>query len=292
MEDNKSQSQSQRLVERLIYNMLVLLNENGGELRSSEVEQQISERLSFDEWESQAYENGGSRWRSYLHFYSIDCVKAGFLIKNKGVWYLTDSGREALQTMNEGQIRTAAHQAYREWKKSQDKKLECEDGESTNVSFFDEIKTKSDEDLMGFLQSRNPYEFQDLVAALFRAMGYYTPFIAPRGRDGGVDIIAYSDPLGATKPILKVQVKHYSPNNPVPVEVIRNIIAVANADVPIVVTSGRFTDTAKQEARYHNVRLIDGAEFTNLWIEYYSKIPEDDKSKMPIEPVYFIKRNE
>ena len=40
---------------------------------------------------------------------------------------------------------------------------------------------------------KNPYEFQDLVAALLRAMGYYTPFIAPKGKDGGVDIIAYRD---------------------------------------------------------------------------------------------------
>ena len=27
---------------------------------------------------------------------------------------------------------------------------------------------------------------------------YYTPFIAPKGKDGGVDIIAYRDPLGTT----------------------------------------------------------------------------------------------
>lgn len=45
---------------------------------------------------------------------------------------------------------------------------------------------------------KEPYEFQDLVAALLRAMGYYTPFIAPKGKDGGVDIIAYRDPLGTT----------------------------------------------------------------------------------------------
>lgn len=29
-----------------------------------------------------------------------------------------------------------------------------------------------------------------------RAMDYYTPFIAPKGKDGGIDIIAYLDPLG------------------------------------------------------------------------------------------------
>ena len=27
--------------------------------------------------------------------------------------------------------------------------------------------------------------------------GYYTPFVAPKGKDGGIDLIAYQDPLGA-----------------------------------------------------------------------------------------------
>ncbi len=39
-------------------------------------------------------------------------------------------------------------------------------------------------------------------------MGYHVPFIAPPGRDGGVDAIAYKDPLGTVAPRIKVQVKH------------------------------------------------------------------------------------
>jgi restriction system protein len=39
-------------------------------------------------------------------------------------------------------------------------------------------------------------------------MGYYMPFVAPRGKDGGVDIPAYRDPVGSVPPRLKVQVKH------------------------------------------------------------------------------------
>ena len=123
-------------------------------------------------------------------------------------------------------------------------------------------------------------------------MGYYTPFVAPKGKDGGIDIIAYSDPLGATKPILKVQVKHYNLNNPVAVDVIRSIVGVAKNDVAIVVTSGRFAEPARQEARQFNVRLIDGYEFSELWIKYFNRMSEDDKARMPIEPIYFIKREE
>jgi predicted Mrr-cat superfamily restriction endonuclease len=38
-------------------------------------------------------------------------------------------------------------------------------------------------------------------------MGYHTPFISPKGKDGGIDIIAYQDPLGLKTPRIKVQVK-------------------------------------------------------------------------------------
>ena len=39
-------------------------------------------------------------------------------------------------------------------------------------------------------------------------MGYYTPFVAPQGKDGGIDVIAYRDPLGTVSPRIKIQIKH------------------------------------------------------------------------------------
>jgi len=49
---------------------------------------------------------------------------------------------------------------------------------------------------------------EPLVAALLRGMGYYTPFVAPKGKDGGVDVVAYRDPLGTESPRIQVQIKH------------------------------------------------------------------------------------
>ena len=53
----------------------------------------------------------------------------------------------------------------------------------------------------------DPYEFQELVADLFKAMGYYASWVAPPGKDGGLDIVAYPDPLRTRPPRIKVQVK-------------------------------------------------------------------------------------
>ena len=163
--------------------------------------------------------------------------------------------------------------------------------EVPNAVLLETIKQQANDDQRTYIDQRTPYEFQDMVAALLRAMGYYIPFVAPKGKDGGVDVIAYSDPLGATKPILKVQVKHHKENNTVSVDIVHKILGVAKGDTSIIVTSGRFTEDARITARQNNVRLIDGTEFIALWIEYYTKMSEDDKRLMPIEPVYFIKRD-
>lgn len=294
MEQNKK-GRSKRLATKLMHEVLTLLNENGGEMRSADIETGIEKRLAFDEWESQPYKDGGSRWLSYMHFYSIDFVKAGYIVKNKGRWFLSDEGKAALIKYSAEDLYTAAHQAYLDWSKKQEDvtgTVRADNTDEEDVNRFANIKAQADDDLMDYIQSRTPYEFQDMVAALLRSMGYYTPFVAPKGKDGGIDIIAYSDPLGATKPILKVQVKHYNLNNPVTVDVIRSIVGVAKNDVAIVVTSGRFAEPARQEARQFNVRLIDGYEFSELWIKYFNKMSEDDKARMPIEPIYFIKREE
>ena len=52
MEQDKK-GRSKRLATKLMREVLTLLNENGGEMRSADIETSIAERLSFDEWESQ-----------------------------------------------------------------------------------------------------------------------------------------------------------------------------------------------------------------------------------------------
>jgi restriction system protein len=56
-----------------------------------------------------------------------------------------------------------------------------------------------------YLAEMPPYDFQELVAVLLRAMGYHVSYVSPRGPDQGLDIIAFTDPLGATGPRIKVQ---------------------------------------------------------------------------------------
>ena len=80
---------------------LLVLAENEGVLRSREVLQEVGKRLTLTEYEAERYEKSGYiRWETILHFYSVSCVKAGWVIKNKGVWYLTDEGRKVMNLSN------------------------------------------------------------------------------------------------------------------------------------------------------------------------------------------------
>lgn len=290
-------SKSKNIAARCNFQTLKVLNESEeGYMHRSEIQKRIEEVLHFDEWELYVYPTRNQpRWIVEWHYYSGDLVKASFLIKRQGVWYITPEGRQATKdyTTPDALIKKT-DQAYSEWEK---KKEFDSVSSSTSLDIPKEViledtKQQANDDMRNYLCERTAYEFQDMVASLLRAMGYYTPFVAPKGKDGGVDVIAYKDPLGATKPVLKVQVKHYNANNPVSVDVVHSIMGVAHNDTPVVVTSGVFTSQAVIEARNNNVRLIDGAEFVDLWIEYYGKMSEDDKALMPIEPVYFIKRSE
>ncbi|MFM6007043.1 MAG: restriction endonuclease [Sphaerospermopsis kisseleviana] len=136
----------------------------------------------------------------------------------------------------------------------------------------------------------NPYEFQDLVAALLRGMGYYTPFIAPKGKDGGLDVIAYQDPLGTVSPRIKVQIKHRE--SPATVDEIRQLRGVLqkDGDVGIFVSTGGFTGDAKNETRssHTHIELIDFDRFISLWQQFYEKLPDEDKKRLPLTPIYFL----
>jgi restriction system protein len=142
---------------------------------------------------------------------------------------------------------------------------------------------------------KNPYDFQDLVAALLRAMKYHTPFISPKGKDGGLDIIAYNDPLGATTPRLKIQVKH-RPDSYIPVDDIRSLTGLLNkdGDIGLFVTSGSFSPEAQRSAResHRHIRLLDIDNFIELWQEFYDKLSDDDKNMLPLHSINFLGSND
>jgi restriction system protein len=269
-----------------------ILKKNNGEMPFRDLLKKIEEELVFDDWEKALLEKSGQiRWQSVLGFFSISCTKIGFLTKKSGTWYLTKEGL-CVESKNENDFLELIATKYNGWQKEQDTTgtVDVGGGDDDDEIVFDVIQAKARGEMIEFTNGKNPYEFQDLVAALLRGMGYYTPFVAPKGKDGGVDVVAYNDPLGTVAPRIKVQIKHRE--NTATVKEIRELIGLVNkaGDVGLFVSTGGFTSDAKSEAKSANVHieLMDQEKFIELWQKFYDKLSDIDKSLFPLKPIYFL----
>jgi restriction system protein len=297
-------SPSKSAAAKTIQEAFKVLLEEGGQLPAKDITDKLSQRLQFTDWEKGILEKTGNiRWKSIFQFYTVDCIKAGYLRKDNGIWYVTPEGEEAFKKFGPVEFLESANDAYKKWKiennKIEIKQLNDEPEIVDHIEEIQQINILQLEEqaiagIKDFITQKTAYEFQDLIAALLRSMGYYTPFVAPKGKDGGIDIVAYQDPLGIKIPRLKVQVKHY-PQNPIGPEPIRSLKGLINdEDMGLFVTSGRFTPEAQRFAREANVhiKLVDGEEFISLWRQFYDKMTDEDKIFLPLHPIYFLGSNE
>ena len=185
-------SRSRELASKVIFAALQILKEKGGEAPGRDVLAEVEKRVQFDDWAKATYEKSGYvRWQSMLQFFSIDCIKAGYLIKKKGVWYITPEGENAL-LLGEVGLLNAATAAYRKWKgenqpsAAQEEEGAAEESQQGLEATIHEMEQLAIEGLKKQIGLKNPYEFQDLAAAMLRGMGYYTPFVAPHGKTGAL----------------------------------------------------------------------------------------------------------
>jgi restriction system protein len=259
---------------------------------------QLQDKLVLSAYEAGSYDSGGMRFHKIVRFATVDCVKAGWMLKSKGKWFITTEGEEALRMFGSpDDFYKEATKLYRKWKSEQpiDKDtsevLEPEEAPEKEASItYEQAEEVAWEEIREHLATMNPYEFQDLVADLLEAMGYHSAWVAPKGKDGGIDILVYKDALGATLPRIKVQVKRMQTT--VSVEGLRSFMAVlGDDDVGIFVNLAGFTRDAEIEARTQEKRritLINQELLVDLWIEHYGSLKETARRRLPLKPIYFL----
>jgi restriction system protein len=189
----------------------------------------------------------------------------------------------------------ASASLYRQWRKNQrvtaEEIEEGDEEEAIAATTLEEAQEAAWAGIADYLNSMPPYEFQDLVADLLRAMGYHVAWVAPPGRDEGIDIVAFTDPLGADGPRIKVQVKR-QPSSKTNVDGLRSFMAVlSHNDVGIFVSSAGFTSEAEREARMQDNRritLIDLERLFDMWVEHYAAMPEESSQRLPLRTVHFL----
>jgi restriction system protein len=193
---------------RELFKILIAAQEG---MRAGDALTALSERVVLTPYEADSYDSGGRRFEKIVRFATVDCVKAGWLLKDKGVWTITDEGKKAYAALPDPEaFYRRACKLYAEWKAAQPAAdVPAANGATDEVTeitskavsvTFEEAEEQAWSEISSYLRGMNPYDFQDLVADLLRAMSYHVTWISPPGKDGGLDILAWPDVLGTRLP--------------------------------------------------------------------------------------------
>lgn len=279
-----------------------MLVEHPDGLAAAEVLKAVEQRVPPTPHEQGDFEKhpGDRRYPKTVRFATIGPVKAGWLVKDKGQWSITDEGRTAYSSFSDPEaLQHEWARLYKAWKKAQpetpasDEEDEATPDETATAA-LEEAEEAAWREIREYLGQMPPYDFQDLVAALLRAMAYHVLWVAPPGPDRGIDMVAYTDPLGTTRPRIKVQVKRQVTSK-IDAHGLRAFIGTLGAeDVGIYVSAGGFTSEAERESRSdaRQVTLIDLDRLVELWVQYSSKLDDADRQLLPLKPIYFLTPSE
>ena len=208
---NKPLAPSRALAAKLLFATFKILKDAGGSLAGKEVITIIESSVELTGWDKSVYEKtGNTRWVSILHFFTIDAIKSGFLIKEKGTWTLSNTGNDAIQ-LGEVGLLEACTEGYVKWKLSVPAKQQPEavvakeikdvPSEELLESVIAEINDNLAGEILDIVKSCSPVFFERLVVALLVKMGYGGTLanaarVIGRSGDGGIDGIIDEDRLG------------------------------------------------------------------------------------------------
>jgi len=209
-------------------------------------------------------------------------VEAGWFVKNKERWYISDAGRQACNDIKnvEEIYKTALVLSEEKKQLRADILLTVENAEE-----------KAWQQICWYLNEMNPIEFKYGFAELLKTLNYQLDWIAPPGKNHGyIDLVAYPNPLGSSGPRIKVHIRHHG--QAATVESLRVFMAELNAhDLGIFVCSDGFTDQVLEAAisqELRKIRLISLENFFQLWVQNYSKLSPEARQCFPLKPIYFL----
>ena len=161
---------------------------------------------------------------------------------------------------------------------SDERELDEPDQAQLGDKISDYIKNMSDKN--------DGKDLEEISAALLRGMGYCHVEVRGGSGDGGVDVVAYKDKLGAIPPRVKVQAKHWTAGQAVRTDTVRSLEQnVHEGEIGVVITTSSFTKDARDHANNSNkhLLLIDLDRLVELWVEHYPHMSEKDRKWVPLK---------
>lgn len=270
-----------------VLNILIEAREES--LRAKNVLSLLEKEVPPTDIEKEHVKTGPQRYRTNVRFVTADLVRAGWLTKDSRQWSITEEGIKAYETFSDP---TEIYQEARRYKQQKDDQSldddipDNEDDISTSLATLEEAQENAWAEIENHLAKMHAYDFQEVVAGLLEGMGYHIHWVAPPGRDGGIDIHAAIGTFGNR---IKVQVKRRGDSIPAPeIRSFRGVLQ--DGDTGIFISTGGFTKESEKEARegQRHLVLIDAVRFLKLWEAHYEQIPEARRRLLPIKRVSFL----
>ena len=164
--------------------------------------------------------------------------------------------------------------------------LEQPDEAQTAYTLAEYIE-KSEQFIEDQIVRLGPYQMQDLIAGILRAMGYRTR-VADPGPDRGVDIFASPDGLGLAEPRIFAEVKHRAGTTGAPA--LRAFMGGRQpGDRCLYVSTGGFTREARYEAERSSIplTLLAMPELRTLLLDYYEQLDLETRRLVPLRRIYW-----
>lgn len=267
-----------------------------GALRRRDLLRAVEQAVPMDEWaQERTDDSGGVRWRKMFGFSSVGMVKAGWVVKERGVWHITPDGRALLAAPFDGRAYLdELDRRYDAWKSSQIDTMtavaNATAGDDGDDGAPQALEVPPDEriartlhaahealaaELIAAIKACDPDFFERLVVKLLRNMGYggtrpEAGRVVGRTGDGGIDGVIDEDRLGLDS--IYLQAKRWAGAVGEPeIRDFKGALDAKGAHKGVFITTSHFTEAAKAAAktsRSYRIVLIDGARLAELMIEH------------------------
>jgi restriction system protein len=285
-------------LEVFLYPILSTLDELGGSASNDEIETKQIERFTLsDEDIGSTYVSLG-RGKSDVSFildkiaWARSYLKLAGLVKQetRGVWIINEAGRSALAQGDEA-VRNLVKAAEKEYNKSyREKKKSTLKIDSTQELSVNEFEGEDwQQALLDRLKKISPADFERLSQRLLRESGFTKVEVKGKTGDGGIDgqgvlrvnLVSFN---------VLFQCKRYQGS--VGSDAIRDFRGAmqGRADKGLVITTGTFTSSARQEATRDGaptIDLIDGEDLVVLLKDRRLGVKVETIEKVTLDESFF-----
>lgn len=248
--------------------IIEVLKELGGSGNPTEVTDLIIQKYNISETELELKnKNGGSTVKNRIAWAKFYLAKGGVIDSSKhGIWTLKPNHPNLITANEIGEFFNKIQKQF-DKKTTLDKKVVNENILDTEIE--EKIEDENNkEQLLNILKSLPPEGFERLCQRLLRESGFSKVKVTGKSGDGGIDGygVLEINPLMSFKVLF--QAKRYK--DVVSTDKVRDFRGAMSgrADKGIIITTGRFTQDAKNEAvrdGVPSIELVDGEKLISMF---------------------------